>query len=111
MATTDDDRSVPSLDRGRRFPRQIIGRAVRLYHRCRDVEELLADRGVGVSYEAIPSWCCRPPLRPSPRRGLNELDDVAVRILDHRNLDAVGEFDDRDNDGHFGLLHFRHQRF
>ena len=43
--------------RGYRFPPEIISYAVRLYHRfClsfRDVEELLAERGVSVSYEAV----------------------------------------------------------
>jgi len=44
-----------------RFPPEIISHAVLLYHRyClsfRDVEDLLAERGVVVSYEAIRYWC------------------------------------------------------
>ncbi|MGB5707102.1 MAG: IS6 family transposase [Arenicellales bacterium] len=44
-----------------RFPTEIISHAVWLYHRyClsfRDVEDLLAERGVIVSYEAIRYWC------------------------------------------------------
>jgi len=47
--------------RGHRFPPEIISYAVWLYHRfClsfRDVEELLAERGVSVSYEAVRQWC------------------------------------------------------
>ena len=47
--------------RGHRFPAEIIGHAVWLYHRfClsfRDVEDLLAQRGITVSYEAIRLWC------------------------------------------------------
>jgi hypothetical protein len=47
--------------RGHRFPAEIISRAVWLYHRfClsfRDVEDLLAERGVTVSYETIRHWC------------------------------------------------------
>ena len=47
--------------RGYRFPPEIISHAVWLYHRfClsfRDVEDLLAQRGVTVSYEAIRQWC------------------------------------------------------
>jgi putative transposase len=47
--------------RGYRFPPEIISHAVWLYHRfClsfRDVEELLAERGVVVSYETIRQWC------------------------------------------------------
>jgi putative transposase len=46
---------------GYRFPPEIIGHAVWLYHRfClsfRDVEDLLAERGIVVSYETIRSWC------------------------------------------------------
>ncbi len=47
--------------RGHRFPREIISHAVWLYHRfClsfRDVEDLLAERGITVSYETIRQWC------------------------------------------------------
>ena len=46
---------------GYRFPAEIIRYAVRLYHRFslgfRDVEELLAEQGILVSYEAIRLWC------------------------------------------------------
>ena len=46
---------------GYRYPSQIISHAVRLYHRFtlsfRDIEELLAARGITVSYEAIRNWC------------------------------------------------------
>ncbi len=49
------------LYRGYRFPAEIISHAVWLYYRFalshRDVEELLAERGVQVSYEAIRLWC------------------------------------------------------
>jgi putative transposase len=44
-----------------RFPLEIIGHAVWLYFRFslsfRDVEELLAERGVVVTYETIRQWC------------------------------------------------------
>ena len=47
--------------RGYRFPPDIIAHAVWLYHRfalsLRDVEDLLAERGVIVSYETIRQWC------------------------------------------------------
>lgn len=47
--------------RGYRFPPEIIARAVWLYHRftlsLRDVEDLLAERGITVSYETIRQWC------------------------------------------------------
>ncbi len=49
--------------RGYRFPPEIISHAVWLYHRfClsfRDVEDLLAERGVMVTYEAIRLWCLK----------------------------------------------------
>jgi putative transposase len=48
---------------GYRFPPQIISHAVWLYHRFslsfRDVEDLLAERGITVSYEAIRQWCLK----------------------------------------------------
>ena len=44
-----------------RVPPEIISHAVWLYHRdClsfRDVEDLLAERGIIVSYETIRQWC------------------------------------------------------
>ena len=51
---------VPSYH-GYRFPPEIISQAVWLYHRfClsfRDTEDLLAQRGITVSYETIRQWC------------------------------------------------------
>ncbi len=47
--------------RGFRFPSEIISHAVWLYHRfClsyREVEELLTERGITVTYETIRQWC------------------------------------------------------
>ena len=44
-----------------RFPPAIISHAVWLYYRFtlsfRDVEDLLAQRGITVSYESIRQWC------------------------------------------------------
>jgi len=44
-----------------RYPSQIISHAVWFYHRFtlsfRDIEELLAARGISVSYETIRNWC------------------------------------------------------
>ncbi len=52
-----------SLYRKHRFPPEIIAHAVWLYHRFslsfREVEELLAERGVTVSYEAVRQWCLK----------------------------------------------------
>jgi len=50
----------PSYQR-HRFPSEIISHAIWLYHRfClsfREVEELLAERGITVTYETIRQWC------------------------------------------------------
>ena len=51
---------MPSY-RGYRFPPEIISHAVWLYRRFslsfRDVEDLLAERGITVTYETIRQWC------------------------------------------------------
>ncbi|MBL4818058.1 MAG: IS6 family transposase [Deltaproteobacteria bacterium] len=48
---------------GYRYPPQIISHAVWLYYRFtlsfRDIEELLAARGISVSYETIRNWCLK----------------------------------------------------
>jgi putative transposase len=50
-----------SLYRGHRFPAVVISCAVRWYFRyqlsLRDIEELLFERGVIVTYETIRCWC------------------------------------------------------
>ena len=57
---------------GHRFPPLIISHAVWLYHRFtlsfRDIEDLLAERGVIVSYESIRQWCRKfgPGIRSNP---------------------------------------------
>src|ERR671939_1456174 len=52
-----------SLYRGHRFPPEIISHAVWLYFRFhlsfRDVQDLLAERGIVVSHEAIRQWCTK----------------------------------------------------
>ena len=60
---------------GYRFPAEIISHAVWLYFRFslsyRDVEELMAARGMSVTYETIRQWCAIPMGQPSvvSRRG------------------------------------------
>ncbi|WP_024904320.1 IS6 family transposase [Robbsia andropogonis] len=53
--------NTSSIYRGHRFPPAIIGLAVRWYFRfllsSRDMDELLLERGVIVSYESIRRWC------------------------------------------------------
>lgn len=55
--------SDPTRLKGHRFPRSVIGYAVWLYHRfalsLRDVEDVLAERGISVSHETIRVWCQR----------------------------------------------------
>jgi len=54
--------TAPSY-KGFRFPPEIISHAVWLYFRFslsfRDVEELLAQRGIVVTYETVRQWCLR----------------------------------------------------
>ena len=67
---------------GYRFPPDIISHAVWLYHRfCvsfRDTEDLLAERGITVSYEAIRQWCRRfgPEYARRLRRRQGRLGDM-----------------------------------
>ena len=75
-----------------RFPAEIIQYAVWLYHRFnlshRDIEDLLAERGINVSYEAIRLWCNRfgPKFAARLRRkhqGYGDtffIDEVFVKI-------------------------------
>src|SRR5438552_12406872 len=77
---------------GHRFPPEIISYAVWVYHRfClsfRDVEDLLAERGIIVSYETIRLWCqkfgpdyARKLKRRQGRLGdIWHLDEVFIRI-------------------------------
>ena len=75
-----------------RFPAEIISHCVWLSHRfglsLRDVEELLAERGVTLTYEAIRLWCRKfGPVfaaglkRRRPRPGANwHLDEVQLKL-------------------------------
>ena len=57
--------------RRHRFPAEIIQHAIWLYLRFtlsyRDVEELLAERGLDISYETVRRWVLKfgPPIRAS----------------------------------------------
>ena len=68
--------------RGYRFPPEIISHGVWLYHRfClsfRDVEELLAKRGILVFYETIRQWCRKfgPEYARKLKRGQGRLGDI-----------------------------------
>ena len=73
---------------GYRFPPEIISHAVWLYFRFalsyRDVEELLAERGVLVTYETIRQWC-----RKFGQTYANELRRRRPRPGDKWHLDEV----------------------
>ena len=64
-----------------RYPPEIISYSVWLYHRfiisyC-DIEDLLAQRGVIVSYESIRRWCLKygPQFQRSLKRREGRLED------------------------------------
>ena len=73
---------MKSQYRGHRFPAETISHAVWLYHRFtmsfRDVEDLLAERGSIVSYEAIRYWCLKfgPAYARNLRRKQGRLGDI-----------------------------------
>ncbi len=81
-----------SLYRCHRFPGEIINYCVWLYYRFslsyRDIEELMAQRGVRVSYESIRQWCLKfgqtiadELRRRRPRPGDEwHLDEVYLKI-------------------------------
>jgi len=78
--------------RNHRFPAEIISHAVWLYFRFtlsfRDIEELLASRGILVTYETIRQWCLKfgQPYanalrRRQPKRGEKwHLDEVYLTM-------------------------------
>jgi putative transposase len=73
---------MKSIYKGHRFPPEIISHAVWLYHRFtlsfRDIEDLLAKRGIVVSYESIRYWCIKfgPIYARSLRRKQGRLGDI-----------------------------------
>ena len=82
----------PNPDYRHRFPAEIISHAVWLYHvfslSLRDVELILAERGIAISYETIRRWCrefgggfanCLRRRRPHPGDKWH-LDEVFIRI-------------------------------
>ena len=81
-----------SLYTRHRFSGEVISHAVWLYFRFllsyRDVEELLAERGIAVSYETVRRWCRKfgQPFadgvrRRRPRPGDKwHIDEVQLRI-------------------------------
>jgi len=85
-------KKTKSLYHGHRFPAVVISCAVRWYFRfslsLRDVEELLLERGVVVTYETIRCWCdkfgaefarCAKAARPRPGN-IWHLDEMFVTL-------------------------------
>ena len=82
----------PNIYKRFRFPSVIIQYAVWLYYRFnlshRDIEDLLAERGINVTYEAIRLWCNRFGPKYAARlkrkhRGYGDtffIDEVFIRI-------------------------------
>jgi putative transposase len=85
-------RKPPDPHYRHRFPAELISHAVWLYHvfslSFRDVELLLAERGVIVSYESVRQWCLKfgasfadKMRRQRPKPGDKwHLDEVFIRI-------------------------------
>ena len=83
--------------KGYRFPRSVVAYAVWAYHRfamsLRDVEDLLAARGVMVSYETVRAWVNRfgPQMAAHIRRDRPHasdtwhLDEVVIKIRGERH--------------------------
>ena len=91
-----------------RFPAEIIHYAVWLYHRFnlshRDIEDLLAERGITVSYESVRLWCIKfgPQYArrlKRPHQGIGDtfyIDEVFVKMAGRqqylwRAVDQDGE--------------------
>ena len=82
----------PATYPGYRFPAEIIGHALWLYHvfslSLRDVELILAERGIGVTHESVRQWglkfgadFARRLRRRRPRPGDTwHMDEVFIRI-------------------------------
>ncbi len=101
-----DTLSAPTTYKNHRFPVEIISHAVRLYFRfClsfRDVEELLSERGIKGTYEAIRTWgrkfgqqYANQLRRRRPRPGDKwHLDEMVLTITgEHHYLWRAGDQD------------------
>ena len=86
----------PSQYHGHRFQAEIIAYAVGLSHRFslsfRDVEEVLGERGIIVSYETIRNWCSK--FGPAYARRLRQRQGQAG---DHWFMDDLFRISSRQN--------------
>ena len=97
MSSPSAATSEPPSYRGYRYPVEVISHAVWLYFRfhlsLRDVEELLAEHGINVTYETIRAWCGK--FGPNYAAGLRRrrarpadkwhLDEVQLKIKGQRH--------------------------
>ncbi|KJK34058.1 transposase [Streptomyces variegatus] len=100
--------STPPSYKGHRYPVEVISHCVWLYHRFplsfREVEELMLERGIVVSYETIRRWCAKfgqayanALRRRQPQSGDKwHLDEVFIKI----NGDQKYLWRAVDQDGH-----------
>src|SRR5258705_8775723 len=88
MRHTSEMNASESLYYRHRFPTEIISHCVWLYFRFalsfRDVEEMLAMRGVSLSYETVREWCLK-----FGQTYANGLRHKSSRPGDHWHLDEV----------------------
>lgn len=117
-----------SLYKGHRFPPDIIRYAVWLYFRFnlshREIEDLLAERGITVTYESIRLWCIKFGAKYARRlrrkhRGYGDtffIDEVFVKIRGKRHYlwravdqdgDVVDVFLQTRRDGDAAKLFFK----
>jgi len=117
-----------SLYKRHRFPPEIIQHVVWLYHRfnlsSRDIKNLMAERGIGISYESIRLWCIKfgPKYANRLRRrhkGYGDtffIDEVFVKIQGNQHYlwravdqdgDVVDVFLQRRRDGRAAKRFFK----
>jgi transposase-like protein len=76
-----------------RFPPAIISHAVWLYYRFtlsfRDVEDLLAQRDITVSYESIRHWCEIRSMPHRPNRQRYDASDIVQAALGDTRWNGV----------------------
>ncbi len=83
-------KSRSSLYKRHRFPPEIIQYVVWLYHRfnlsSRDIEDLMAERGIAITYESIRLWCIKfgPKYAKRLRRRHQAYGDVVDVFLQRR---------------------------
>ena len=102
MAGADETvgmKSPPDPHYRHRFPAEIISHAVWLYHAfslsLRDVELLLAERGIVVSYETVRRWFCRlsaPPPSPTGRQVAPRRVILDILVQERRDGKAAKRF-------------------